>query len=432
MTRSRLLTLAVVAGVLAGGGFAAVQAAGDEERPPARSAALAPPPSVPVVPTGRLDDGRYDPGRVHLRVHRDTLRESARVKDPGGGPDWVLRSFEAERLTLQRPARTLRGARVVGRNRCVQLGREQGGRFGWVYGDGRFRAISAFVEGQLEQCGSRKRPALQRQDDEILDLSDFAAPRVVREVLWGEAPGARSLALKGTKGAEGPVPVGPRQGFLVVAGGEAELAGGALMIDGRTVPVRRGAKLPERPGAAPPGEVKPGSERVEARTPDPAGGPPIGVLVAETTDGKTCVATDGQIVGDRVGGVDTRLGIFFDNGVNFGRGCQTFPTGLPDPIKCNINTGFGGDDQSAGDPLLRRARIERRILPGRATVRAVCRDEVVKVTLETPRDIRTLAPSPFAHVVFAMYDGDFPTGDLVLTAHLRGGGKWVETFPLGF
>ena len=46
-----------------------------------------------------------------------------RIDDPAGGPPWALKVFDAERITLQRPARTLAKGRIVGRNRCVQLGR---------------------------------------------------------------------------------------------------------------------------------------------------------------------------------------------------------------------------------------------------------------------------------------------------------------------
>jgi hypothetical protein len=329
----------------------------------------------------------------------------------------VLRSFDAERLSLRRAAATLRGARVVGRNRCVQVGRERGGRFGWVYGDGRFREVPGW-EDQLTQCGSRRHPQIVLRHEEIVELRDPATPHATHDVLWGEAPGARSLALAGGE----RIRVGARGGFLVVAGKRAGLAGAVLVVDGR----RRVSV-----GHAAGGDIKPGSERVEARAPDPAGGPPRGVLVAEDGEGRPCSAGDGQIVEGRVGGVDTRLGTFFAFTPGRSRGCEPFPRELPKRYACNINTGSGGEDFGGEDPLLRRARIERRLLPGRATVRAMCRPEVDRVTVRTPHDIRTLEPSPFAHVIFAIYDGDFPTGDLVFTAHRRDGTTSEVTLPLG-
>jgi hypothetical protein len=35
-------------------------------------------------------------------------------------------------------------------------------------------------------------------------------------------------------------------------------------------------------------------------------------------------------------------------------------------------------------------------------------------------------------VILVVYDGDFPAGELLFTAHLKGGGTWRERFPLGF
>ena len=52
--------------------------------------------------------------------------------------------------------------------------------------------------------------------------------------------------------------------------------------------------------------------------------------------------------------------------------------------------------------------------------------------MRTPRDVRTLVPSPVGHAILAVYDGDFPAGELEITAHLRGGKTWTERHPLGF
>jgi hypothetical protein len=52
--------------------------------------------------------------------------------------------------------------------------------------------------------------------------------------------------------------------------------------------------------------------------------------------------------------------------------------------------------------------------------------------VRTPRDVRTLVPSPAGHAILAVYDGDFPAGELEITAHLRGGKTWTERHPLGF
>ena len=89
-------------------------------------------------------------------------------------------------------------------------------------------------------------------------------------------------------------------------------------------------------------------------------------------------------------------------------------------------------DPEGRDPLLRRARIERRVLPGRFELLAECHRSVERVTIRSPRDIRTLIPSDRGHVVFALYDGGFPAGEIVLTAHLRGGGRYTERIPVAF
>jgi hypothetical protein len=45
------------------------------------------------------------------------------------------------------------------------------------------------------------------------------------------------------------------------------------------------------------------------------------------------------------------------------------------------------------------------------------------VTIETPRDVRTLTPSAGDHVFAAVYDGGFPSGHIVVIAHMRDGSR---------
>jgi hypothetical protein len=57
---------------------------------------------------------------------------------------------------------------------------------------------------------------------------------------------------------------------------------------------------------------------------------------------------------------------------------------------------------------------------------------IASVTIATPRDVRTLVPSRRAHAFLAVYDGEFPTGQIVITAHYEhGGDKVVDRFALG-
>jgi hypothetical protein len=57
---------------------------------------------------------------------------------------------------------------------------------------------------------------------------------------------------------------------------------------------------------------------------------------------------------------------------------------------------------------------------------------VDRVTIRTPRDVRTLVPSARGHVVFALYDGTFPSGAIVVTSHQRGGTARSERIDPSF
>jgi hypothetical protein len=54
---------------------------------------------------------------------------------------------------------------------------------------------------------------------------------------------------------------------------------------------------------------------------------------------------------------------------------------------------------------------------------------VERVTLDSPRDVRTLVPSPTGHAVLAVYDGHFIDGFVTMTAQLRGGETRSLTGP---
>jgi hypothetical protein len=55
------------------------------------------------------------------------------------------------------------------------------------------------------------------------------------------------------------------------------------------------------------------------------------------------------------------------------------------------------------------------------------------VTLETPRDVRTLIPGGPAHGIIAVYDGTFPTGAVKVIARFRDGHTKTQTIgDLGF
>jgi hypothetical protein len=176
----------------------------------------------------------------------------------------------------------------------------------------------------------------------------------------------------------------------------------------------------------------PGTQAIEAPVPDPAGGPPWAVPVAQTVEGSPCAGGRARVVGDRVGDPDLDLGVFTES-VLSGASCRPL-TGPPNAkYPCAFSWGGGNAEELEGSDSARaRGRIERRLLAGRTFVDAQCRADVDRVTLETPRDRRVLVPSPFGHALLALYDGSFIDGDATVTMHLRGGRTVTQAFPLGW
>jgi hypothetical protein len=79
-----------------------------------------------------------------------------------------------------------------------------------------------------------------------------------------------------------------------------------------------------------------------------------------------------------------------------------------------------------------QARVTRRTLPGETIVYGTARSDVRSITITTPRDVRTLVPSSAAHSFIAVYDGGFPTGEIVTTAHFADGtSREVDRFDVG-
>jgi hypothetical protein len=428
----RLLVLAAIAaGLVAGTVVAAAQP--DRTAPPPQATPRLPPITEAPArkPIGRLPDGRYDPGYSHYIIEPGSLEIAATIEDPGGGPAWAIRTYRAERRTITRPARTLDDYAFRQAYRCVELGRVMNGRFGWVYGDRRFRPHEPSAVDQLAQCTSRKRPQETHRHETVAVFPSPSEPEIVRGAVWGlAAPKARSATLEG--GAGGPQPLILHDGaFLALVGpdvrrGDLRLTFGLRGGGSETTRVDRVPRLRGRVG-----EQVPGTERIEARAPDPAGGPGWGVAVADRRGGGVCVGGAGQVVGDTIGAIDTDLALVTT--YPFVRvNCR--PPGEGPTRDRPLWAGYGGGsgDPNASDPLLRRARIERRVLPGRFELLVECHRSVERVTIRSPRDIRTLIPSERGHVVFALYDGGFPAGQIVLTAHLRSGGRFVERLPIAF
>jgi hypothetical protein len=168
---------------------------------------------------------------------------------------------------------------------------------------------------------------------------------------------------------------------------------------------------------------------IEARAPDPNGGLPWALGAIPDRRGGWCLTQmPGRVVGETVGSID------FDTGriwTLFG------------PARClernvrgraaSVGYTFGGGEiarMPGADPA--PGRIARRTLPGTTMVYGRARDDVASLTIATPRDVRTLVPSPRAHAFLAVYDGDFPTGEIVITAHFKDGtSREADRFGMG-
>ena len=87
-------------------------------------------------------------------------------------------------------------------------------------------------------------------------------------------------------------------------------------------------------------------------------------------------------------------------------------------------TGLPGEPGEYSPP-----EVERRTLPGRTIITGRADGDVAAVTIVTPRDVRTLRPSGPAHVLIAVYDGQFFSGRITATVLLRNGKRVTEQIP---
>ncbi|MEA2445533.1 MAG: hypothetical protein QOJ12_2825, partial [Thermoleophilales bacterium] len=172
-----------------------------------------------------------------------------------------------------------------------------------------------------------------------------------------------------------------------------------------------------------------GQSQIDARAPDPHGGLPYAVGVVRSRYG-WCTMLDTRIVGDAVGRIDFDLGTFATAGV--GASACSEPGRGPTrrrPVFAAYTIGGSVPGQGA-DP--ERGRVARRTLSGVTTVGGTTAPDVTAITIATPRDVRTLTPSPRAHAFLAVYDGEFPTGEIVITARFSDGTSRVaDRFDLG-
>ena len=140
--------------------------------------------------------------------------------------------------------------------------------------------------------------------------------------------------------------------------------------------------------------IVPGTSRVLAVAPDPAGGQPWAVLGYKGERGSTCYSGPGRLVGNHFGRIDSRLDILYGDSFELFAYCGKKPPTAAHPLRVDTLVG--------GDALDSRGRIERRIIDGRIVYWGVVHPDVVSVTIITPRDVRTLMPDQGVHVFVAV------------------------------
>ncbi|MDP2710134.1 MAG: hypothetical protein Q8O56_02855 [Solirubrobacteraceae bacterium] len=400
MTARRAVAIVLIAGVGIGGTAAlidrsepqralAAPVAGDASRTAAQR--------VPILPIG-------------------PVAIVARADDPGRAAPWAIR-------------RLVTRARGNDAYPCLQLGRLDGARFGWI-APGRPLRLARFDQADVPTiCGEHFLGGLP-QLSTITLTTDAAAglPRPDRTIVWGALPpGIASARLSdGTElraGAHGTV-------LAVLPGrpvGEPHVAG--------TLRTRGGASRPfsfpgfDRYTGLPPSREdervhrrlreagSPITSRIEiaARVPDPAGGAAWGILTAPSTRGGTCFSVPGRVVGKRLAAIEPRLGVA--RPAPFGQQLDCVQRRAPtaaQPLRMDVLLSSISDEDPTGTTQLRRLN-DRTVLHGRTTA------DVTAVTITTSRDIRTVVPDPRTGVVIAVYDGAFPDERLKVTATLRDG-----------
>lgn len=400
------------------GGAVAAAVPGQDRHAPAGGL----PVDRPLARHDRLPDGRFDPGVSHFVVDRGSVRLAVRAP---GNPGWAVRTFTGERRAIKQPARTLDRPAWRMHVGCADVVRTYRGMQGWLYPDGRFRPVDPGASDRTGECASTRR-ALANTEMITAVAPDRRGEWMPGEsVLWGVAPaGARSAVVEGLRGGRRPVSIGPQGAFLLALGTIDPPRGMRIVFRlGGNRRLRQRVSRSAREVRSLRGPL-PGTDRLEAVTPDPAGGPARGILVARRGDGGVCIGGVAERLGSRFGLVDTGLGIMSEALLRRSDCRRRGVTPTPRlPVVTSI--GWGGGVSVEDDQWVRRARIERRLQRGSATVLAFCHPDVEQVTIRTSRDLRTLVPSPRAHAILAIYDGEL-AGDVVITARLRDGSIWTD------
>jgi len=124
-----------------------------------------------------------------------------------------------------------------------------------------------------------------------------------------------------------------------------------------------------------------------------------------------------------IGALDARSDTFHPYPVGEGGNCGAGPSGLTraQPLSFSLSTRPGDGDADAA----------RRTLPGRTLISGTAHPAVREITIQTPRDVRTLRPASRSRAFLAVYDGEFFSGAITVVAHLADGTSTRHTFPVG-
>jgi hypothetical protein len=348
-----------------------------------------------------------------------TVRETLRAKDPAGGPEWALRSWQG----LPNPHADFGGGFHPKRMLCLQVGVLERGRLveprpsstplplsvGQEYGVG----VGCTQPSALVRFGP-----LAETVSYVADPYAYA-PRPLRTVLSGLLRlDATHPVLLGA-GAPRPLALDANHAFLAVLPGrywDAPLRISAT-LHGRTIVARAGQE--GRPGPGVP-------TTPQSRAPDPNGGAPWGF--AAGSDGSSAY---GRIVEGRFATIEAQSGALRYGLLGWGSGGGASLKHKPTPVSFDTQGGPEYDLSGELTNTLPAPERERRTLPGRTIVTGTAEADVVSVTLATPRDVRTLRPSGPEHTFIVVYDGQFFGGALTATVTLRDGRTITEPVPNG-
>ena len=347
------------------------------------------PPYRSPAPLRPLPEPRF------ARPIASTVREQLHSRDPAGGPEWALKSWQS-------PSTRFGGGRPSGRLESVEAGVLSGGRLMQPTLTGK----PAPLEAGQQFCSPQQDAPFIYGHDYLSDPITYA-PTPDRVVITGFVPrDAIRASLIGAGFAE-PVALDGNRAFLSVLPGrfwDTSIRISAVLADGRTVTSRYGTNAPSDLGGLNVGAF--------ATAPDPDGGPPWGFRAGNHSE------IDGQVLDNRfISMLPSALDGEFQLGPDSSQGGTALAT-RPSPLALfTDNVNLSALSSAAITP----AEIERRTLPGRTLIAGLAAPDVVSVTLTTPRDIRTLQPTGRHHAFIAVYDGFFYNSPVTATALLRDG-----------